>query len=104
MPNNNIDVYVSVMHKYYNFSPHHSPWEFHINIDREMLPIFDHLFAQMTSWDNNSMWRAQLPAVPYHFDQQNDEVDLRLKKVYALIHEFGDKETKKFIEQMPYYS
>ena len=33
MPNNNLDVYVSVMHKYYNFSPHHAPWEFHINVE-----------------------------------------------------------------------
>lgn len=100
----NVDVYVSVMHKYYNFSPHQAPWEFHINVDREMLTVFDQLFAQMKSWDDNSMWRAQIPAVPYHFDAQNDEVDKRLKKVYALIHEYGDQETKKFIEQMPYYS
>lgn len=100
----NVDVYVSVMHKYYNFSPHDSPWEFHINIDPSMLEVMDVLFDQLQSWDNNSIWRAQLPAVPYHFDQQNDEVDNRLMKLYALIHEFGDKETKKFIEQMPYYS
>ncbi|HWI46923.1 MAG TPA: transposase [Rummeliibacillus sp.] len=100
----NVDVYVSVMHKYYNFSPHNAPWEFHINVDPGMLKVFDQLFAQMKSWDDNSIVRAQIPAVPYHFDQQNDEVDKRLKKVYALIHEYGDKDTKKFIEQMPYYS
>ncbi|MGG0656617.1 transposase [Rummeliibacillus pycnus] len=100
----NVDVYVSVMHKYYNFSPHHSPWEFHIKVDPSMLEVFDHLFGQLKSWDNDSIWRAQIPAVPYHFDQQNDEVDKRLMKLYALIHEYGDKETKKFIEQMPYYS
>lgn len=101
---NNVDVYVSVMHKYYNFSPQDAPWEFHINVDPSKLKIFDVLFEQMTSWDYSSMWRAQLPAVPYHFDQQNDEVDYHLMKVYALIHEYGDKDTKKFIEQMPYYS
>jgi hypothetical protein len=103
MPDN-VDVYISVMHKYYNFEPQLAPYEFHINVDPSMLRIFDALFVQMTSWDQDGAWRAQLPAVPYHFDQQNDEVDFRLMKIYALIHEFGDQETKKFIEQMPYYS
>lgn len=99
-----VDVYVSVMHRYYNLTPYPKQWEFHIRMDPSMLKVFDQLFTQLESWDNSSIWRAQIPAVPYHFDEQNDEVDLRLMKLYAFIHEFGDKETKNFIEQMPFYS
>ncbi|WP_223823564.1 transposase [Rummeliibacillus sp. TYF-LIM-RU47] len=104
MMSEQVDAYVSVMHKYYNFSPDLAPWEFQINTNAEMLKVLDLLFRQMQGWEASGMWRAHLPAVPYHLDAQNNEVDKRLAKVYAIIHEYGDEETKKFIEGMPYYS
>ncbi len=53
---------------------------------------------------NATMMTLNFIEIAIHFDEQNDEVDKRLMKLYALIHEYGDQDTKKFIEQMPYYS
>ncbi|MEK4759061.1 transposase [Viridibacillus sp. FSL E2-0187] len=104
MMNKPITLYVSIANQRYYTSPDESPWEFKLQIEPQYIKIFDQLFNQAEYFDGKSIWRAQLPYIPYHLDQENDEVDLRLKKLYALVHEFGDTETKQLIEQMPYYS
>ena len=35
---------------------------------------------------------------------ENDEIDKRLMKIYALVHEYGDDDTKAFVEQLPYFN
>ncbi|MBK3496094.1 transposase [Viridibacillus sp. YIM B01967] len=99
-----ITLYVSIANKRYYTSPYDSPWEFKLQIEPQYVKVFDQLFNQSSTLDQQNFWRAQLPYVPYHLDPENDEIDLRLKKMYALVHEFGDAETKQLIEQMPYYS
>lgn len=65
--------------------------------------VFAKIFRQMNELETANAFRAHLPAIPYHMDRLNHEIDHRLKKVYTLIHMFGDDEAKKFIEQLPYF-
>lgn len=95
--------YVSVMNQSYNYFPVGAPCEFKLELDHQRAKIFKSLFRQLDSLDFHNLVRAHLPYIPYHLDEANDEIDHRLKKVYALIHEFGDKETKQFVEQLPYF-
>ncbi|MCZ8536372.1 MULTISPECIES: transposase [Paenisporosarcina] len=97
-------VYVSVAHHRYYFHPEDSPWEYEIEAEPEVLNVLDQLFDQKESFEWKGFWRAQTPYVPYHLDPENDGVDLRLKKLYAVIHEYGNEEAKQQIETMPYYS
>lgn len=96
-------LYVSVTDQRVFHYPNDSPWEFEIQVDREMVPVFRRLFAQMNDLEFRNFLRAHLPYIPYHYDQNNHEIDLRTQKVYAIIHEFSDEPTKRFIEELPYF-
>lgn len=96
-------VYVSIIHQGIYMNPHIAPWEFELTIERDGLRAFEKLFQQMNQLESSNMWRAHLPAIPYHLDRENDEIDLRLMKLYALVHEYGDGNTKAFVEQLPYF-
>lgn len=96
-------VYFSLANRTYYTNPHAGPWNFELNIDRQALDVFEKIFQQMQLLEISNMWRAQLPYIPYHLDKENDEIDLRLKKLYALVHEYGDDDTKAFVEQLPYF-
>lgn len=96
-------LYVSLTdQRVYNY-PDDSPWEFEVNVTREFVPIFHRLFEQVSELEMRNFWRAHLPYIPYHYDRDNHEIDLRTQKVYAIIHEFSDEETKQFIERLPYF-
>ena len=97
-------IYVSVSHHQYYYHPDDSPWEYEIEAEPEVLGILDQLFSQKQEWEWRNFLRAHLPYIPYHLDPQNDEVDQRLKKLYALLHEYGNDEAKVLIETMPYYA
>ena len=96
-------LYVSVTdQRVYNY-PDDSPWEFKIEVQREFVPIFHRLFEQVNEIEFQNFLRAHLPYVPYHADRDNDKIDIRTQKIYALIHEFSDQQTKAFIEELPYF-
>lgn len=97
-------VYVSIANQGIYSTPYESPWEFELNIERDALNAFEKLFQQLQLLEISNMWRAHLPYIPYHLDRENDEIDLRLKKLYALVHEYGDADTKVFVEQLPYFN
>lgn len=97
-------IYVSVSHHQLIQHPEESPWEFKIEVEREFLPVFEKIFNQIEDIEVKNFLRAHLPYIPYHLDKENDKLDLRTKKLYALIHEFGDEETKKFVEKLPYFN
>ncbi|MBO1914854.1 hypothetical protein J4G37_59770, partial [Microvirga sp. 3-52] len=80
-----------------------SLWDYQVTVPREYVPIFHELFKQTSDLEFRNFLRAHLPFIPYHYDKQNDQIDTRTKKVYALIHEFTDNESKLFIEQLPYF-
>ena len=82
---------------------HDSPWEYEVDVPSDYVPVFHRLFTQMNELESRNFYRAHLPFIPYHYDKDNHEIELRTIKVYALIHEFTNDESKKFIEQMPYF-
>ncbi|TQR18032.1 transposase [Psychrobacillus vulpis] len=96
-------VYISVSNQQVFTYPDESPWEFEVITNREIIPVFQKLFEQLGDVEESNFWRAHIPFRSYHLDKENDNYDKRMKKVYALIHEFGDEETKAFIEQLPYF-
>lgn len=98
------NVYVSVANNSYSYMPLGEPCEFKLTMPSEKAEIFEYLFQQIDSIEFHNAVRAHLPYLPYHMDESNHEIDYRLMKVYALIHEFGDEDTKKFVEQLPYFN
>lgn len=97
-------VYVSVANNSFSYVPLSAPCEFKLNMPSEKARVFEHLFQQIDSIEFQNMVRAQIPYLPYHLDESNHQIDYRIMKVYALIHEFGDDDTKKFVEQLPYFN
>ena len=98
-----MNVYVSVSDLTSNFHPGLSN-EFVLSLEPTKARIFQRLFTQMQHLEASNALRAHIPYIQYHDDPLNHEIDTRLKKVYALIHEYGDEETKQFVEQLPYFS
>lgn len=96
-------MYVSIMHQQiYNY-PDDSPWEFEVDVEREYVPIFHRLFNQIDELEYRNFLRSHLPFLPYHYGRNNQNVDQRTMKLYALIHEFTDEKSKRFIEELPYF-
>lgn len=96
-------LYVSVTdHRVYSY-PDDAPWEYEIIIENDSVRVFRRLFEQIGQLEFRNFLRSHLPYVPYHYDRDNHDIDLRTKKVYALIHEYSDQNTKKFIETLPYF-
>jgi hypothetical protein len=95
-------IYVSVANLTCNFFPGAS-YEFMLKMDPIKARVFAKLFQQMNQLEASNAFRAHMPYIPYHFDHLNHDIDRRLQKVYALIHEFGDESTKQFVEQLPYF-
>ena len=98
------NVYVSVANNSFSYVPLSAPCEFKLSMPAEKARVFEQLFGQIDSIEFQNMVRAHLPYLPYHMDETNHEIDYRLMKIYALIHEFGDEHTKKFVEQLPYFN
>lgn len=95
-------IYVSVAHLTCNFYPG-SSYEFILQMEPIKARVFAKLFNQMQHLEASNAFRAHLPCIPYRMDKINHDLDRRLHKIYALIHEFGDDEAKKFVEQLPYF-
>jgi len=97
-------LYVNVLNQSYSYIPLGEPCEFKIRLKADRERIFRKLFSQLNSLEFDNIVRAHIPYLPYHIDEENDEIDTRLKKIYALIHEVGDEETKEFVERLPYFN
>ncbi|QFF99775.1 transposase [Psychrobacillus glaciei] len=97
-------VYVSIVHRKVYIYPDESPWEYEVNANREIIPVFEKLFNQLSSAETSNFWRAHIPIRYYHLDEENDEYDTKLKKLYALIHEFSNEESRSLIEKLPYFN
>lgn len=97
-------LYVSVVHLTCNHYPTVSPSEFIVELEVNQARVFEKLFRQINSLEAENMFRSHLPYIPYHYDAFNHEIDNRFKKIYALLHEFGDDNTKQFVEQLPYFN
>ncbi len=60
-------------------------------------------FEDMEHADMGTFWRSHMPFKEYHRDEDNDEFDQCLLKVYKMIHDLGDENAKQHVEQMPFY-
>ncbi len=96
-------LYVSILHRQVYPAPSAAPWEFAIEADSRVEEAFSKLFSQISDVEFNNFVRSHLPFIPYHLDKENHQIDLRTMKLYALVHEFGDEESKKFVESLPYF-
>ncbi|MFD1205178.1 MULTISPECIES: transposase [Sporosarcina] len=104
MANDKVRMYVSVKNQQVYPHKHAAPWEYEVEMSKEFLPVFHQLFSQIGKLEFRNFLRGHtLPYLPYHYDRDNHDIDLRTKKLYALIHEFTDDESKRFIEQLPYF-
>ncbi|MDN4607807.1 transposase [Sporosarcina highlanderae] len=105
MDNNKVRMYVSIANQQIYSHKHDSPWEYEVEMSREFLPVFNQLFTQIDRLEFSNFLRGHSrPFLQYHYDRDNHGIDLRTMKLYALIHEFTDDETKKFIERLPYFT
>lgn len=96
-------LYVSVSGRQIHAAPRPFPWEFAIEADSGTEFVIRRLFRQIEEAEWTNFLRAHLPAIPYHLDKENHQIDRRVMKLYAIVHEYGDAETKQFIEEMPYF-
>lgn len=96
-------MYVSVVNQRVYFYPDDSPWEYEVEVTREYVPVFQNLFEQVNSHENLNFYRSHFPFLPAYAGGYNHDVEIRTKKVYALIHEFTNDESQKFIEELPYF-
>ncbi len=101
--NEKVKMFVSVIHQQIYPVSHVSPWEYEVEIDRNVVPVFQMLFNQIDRLEFDNFLRSHLPYVPYHYDKNNHTIDLRTMKLYALIHEYTDESSKRFIEELPYF-
>ncbi|WP_301107625.1 transposase [Sporosarcina sp.] len=103
MPDQKYTMYVSMSHKQVLLDPYSSPWEYKVEVTKEAYPVFERLFAQMERLEFRNFLRSHLPYIQYHYDKDNHDIDKRMMKVYALIHEYTDEESKRFIEKLPFF-
>ena len=50
--------------------------------------------------DLKTFGRAHTPFKEYHKDKEDDEYDVTMKNIYALIYELGDAEAKNHVRNM----
>ncbi|SIT85764.1 transposase [Edaphobacillus lindanitolerans] len=96
-------LYVSISGRQIHPAPHPYPWEFEIEANRKTELMMRSLFSQIDNVEWSNFLRAHLPAIPYHLDKENHEIDRRVAKLYAIVHEYGDEETKRFVEELPFF-
>lgn len=89
--------FVSIKNLTCNRCATHEPTEFKIALEPYKARVFQKLFQQLYRYET-------VNTIPINGESINNQIDTRYKKIYALIHEFGDEETKRWVEQMPYFS
>ena len=80
-------------------TPGRDSHQFAVRLEPYKARVFQKLFQQIYSLEGRNAFRAHLPYIPYSMDKENHDIDSRYKKIYALIHEYGDEDTKQFVEQ-----
>ncbi|MFD1739246.1 hydrolase [Bacillus salitolerans] len=76
-----------------------SPWNYKIEATDEEIVQLREYFDQIYSSDWQGFFRAHTPYIEYHHDPTNDAYDETIQKVYGLIYELGDEETREHIDQ-----
>lgn len=77
-----------------------SPWNFKIEATDDEITKLREYFDQNYSTEWQNFFRAHVPYVQYHYDQENDAYDETLVKIYQMIFELGDEEAKQHIRSI----
>ena len=96
--------YVSVPYLTCTAYPGAGSYDFKVELEPYKARVFHKIFQRIYRLEESNMVRAHLPFIPYHMDELNHDIDHRYKQIYALLHEFGDEETKEFVQQLPFFS
>lgn len=75
-------------------------YELEIKATPEEIEKLKELFEERTGFDDLSFFRAHLPGIPYHLDEENDGHDYYLASIYRMIYDLGTQETQEFIKTM----
>lgn len=75
-------------------------YELEIDATDYEVQILKNLLDDMHNADYHSFWRSHVLAVPYHFDEENDQYDNTLCQIYKLLYRNGTDETKSHIKTM----
>ena len=75
-------------------------YEFEIEATEDEVTKLVELFEDQMENEHDTHERAMIPAMPYHYDKENDLYDANLKEIYRAIYEMGTPETRKHIENM----
>ncbi|MBM7704834.1 hydrolase [Metabacillus iocasae] len=77
-----------------------SEWNYEIKATDDEVTVLREYFDQRFSSDWQGFFRAHVPYLEYHYDRQNDAYDQTTTKIFELIHNLGNDETRTHIEQM----
>lgn len=92
--------YVSVQARRIMENQGDAAYELEIEATPEEIGYLQEIFDKMASVEHSAYWRAHIPGVPYHHDDENDATDAYLKDVYRLLFTLGTDETKEHIMSM----
>ncbi|MGM7682212.1 hydrolase [Cytobacillus sp. Hm23] len=76
-----------------------SPWNYKVFATDEEITTLREYFDQNYSTEWQNFFRAHIPYIQYHDDEQNDAYDETLEKILQLIYQLGDRTTREFIEE-----
>jgi hypothetical protein len=77
-----------------------SPWNFQIEATDDEINELRRLFNQNEAMEEKNFYRAHIPFMPYHFDQENDDYDHTLYDAYKMIYDLGNEDARTHIEGM----
>lgn len=77
-----------------------STWSYKIEASNKEIGELRELFDQNYSTEWQNFFRAHVPYVQYHYDRENDAYDQTISKIYGIIYNLGDEETKNHIKNM----
>lgn len=91
--------FVSVAQGKISQIPHAQDNDFAIMATKREMNQLRKIFDNMDFADNRTHFRAAMPFIPYHDDEDNDDYDRYITKAYQLIYDLGDEEARESIEQ-----
>jgi hypothetical protein len=92
--------YVSVQSRTIMENQGDASYELVINAIPEEINELVELFKYQADVDEVTIIRTNIPAIPYHHDNINDDSDWSLKEIYKTLYTLGTMETKEHILSM----
>lgn len=77
-----------------------SSWNFKIEANDEEITQLREEFTYNYDMGVRNFIRAHIPFDEYHNDKENHAQDNSLIRIYEMLHQLGDQETKNHIESM----